>query len=158
MLEKHKIDFAVDSTTMQIKNNDIQKEELKEVDNIFISKKPLEIEDLKELEKQQLILGQENTTTSQNLIQLMKKYNVAIKPDIEIDTTELKIDATKSGLGIAYVMRESVKRELEDNTLYEVKLPIKLPTSIINLLYLKGQLTNIDKKFIRDYLKNNIKG
>lgn len=153
MLENHKIDFALDSTTMQIKNKDIEKEELKEIDNIFVSKEPLEFKDLKELEHQKLILGQENTTTSQTLVELMRKNNVIIEADLEIDTTELKVDATKLGIGIAYIMREAVKKEIENKTLYEVKLPIKLPSSSINLLYLKGQLSTADKKFIKDYLK-----
>ena len=72
---------------------------------------------------------------------------------MEIDITELKVDATKMGLGLGYVMRDSVKSELENKELYEVKLPIELPKSTVNLLYLKGQLTSIDKKFIKDYLK-----
>lgn len=153
LLENHKIDFALDSTTMAIKNKDIQKEEIKEIRNIFISKEPLNIKDLKELENMKLVLGLENTTTSQELIDLMKEYKVTIKPDLEIDITELKIDATKMGLGLGYVMKESVKDELKNKELYEVKLPIELPISKLNLLYLKGQLTSIDKKFIKDYLK-----
>ncbi len=153
LLENHKIDFALDSTKMPIKNKDIQKEELKKIDNIFISNSPLELKKIKELENKRLILGLENTNTSQELIELMKENNVTIKPDLEIDITELKIDATKMGLGLGYVMRDAVKNELKNGELYEVKLPIKLPSSTINLLYLKGQLTNIDKKFIKDYLK-----
>ena len=153
MLEKHKVDFILDSTTMEIKNKDIEKQALKSIDNIFISKEPLEIKDLKELEKKKLILGEENTTTSQELIQLMKCNNVNIVPDMEIDITELKVDATKMNLGLGYVMKDTVKNELKEKELYEVKLPIKLPSSTVNLLYLKGQLTNIDKKFIKEYLK-----
>lgn len=155
LLENHKIDFALDSTTMQIKNKDIEKEELELIENIFIANSPMKINDLKELEKSKLILGQENTTTSQQLIGLMRENNVNIKPDLEIDTTELKVDATKSGLGLAYVMRDAVKKELESKELYEVELPIKLPSSSLNLLYLKGQLAKVDKKFIKDYLKKD---
>ncbi len=153
LLESHKIDFALDSTTMAIKNKDIQREELKKIENIFISKAPLELKNLKELENMKLVLGLENTTTSQELTELMKKHEVIIKSDLEIDITELKVDATKMGLGLGYVMRDSVKSELENKELYEVKLPIELPKSTVNLLYLKGQLTSIDKKFIKDYLK-----
>lgn len=153
LLESHKVDFILDSTTMDIKNKDIQKEELVKINNIFISKEPLEIKNLKELENMKLILGLENTTTSQKLIERMKEKNVTIKPDLEIDITELKIDATKMGLGLSYVMRDSVKNELKNKELFEVKLPIELPTSSVNLLYLRGQLTNIDKQFIKKYLK-----
>jgi len=153
LLENHKIDFALDSTTMQIKNKDIKKETIKEIENIFISKEQLLIDNLKNLENQRLILGQENTTTSQKLVKLLQEYNVTIKPDLEIDTTELKVDATKLGLGIAYVMKDAVMKDLDNNELYKVELPIELPSSSVNLLYLKGQLSNADKKFIKDYLK-----
>ena len=153
LLENHKIDFALDSTTMTLKNKDIQREELKKINNIFISNSPLEIKELKELENMKLILGIENTHTSQELIELMKKNDVVIKPDLEIDITESKIDATKKGLGLGYVMRDAVKTEIENRELYEVKIPIELPSSSVNLLYLKGQLTSIDKKFIKEYLK-----
>lgn len=153
LLESHKVDFVLDSTTMDIKNKDIQKEELVKIKNIFISKKPLELRNLKELENMKLILGLENTTTSQELIERMKENNVTIKPDLEIDITELKIDATKMNLGLSYVMKDAVKNELANKELFEVKLPIELPSSSLNLLYLKGQLTSIDKQFIKKYLK-----
>lgn len=154
LLENHKIDFALDTTTMDIKNKDIVKEELENIQNIFISNKPLEIKKLKDLENMNVILGLENTTTSQELFELLKRYDVIIKPKVRIDITELKIDATKMGMGISYVMRDSAKKELDNGELYEVKIPIELPSSSLNLLYLKGQLTNIDNKFIKEYLKN----
>ena len=51
-------------------------------------------------------------------------------------------------------MRESVKKELENKELYEVELPIELPISKMNLIYVKEQLTEVDKKFIKQYLRN----
>ena len=73
---------------------------------------------------------------------------------MQYDITELRINATKRGLGIGYVMKESVKNELENKELFEIKLPIKLPVSKINLIYVEEQLTQADKKFIKNYLKN----
>ena len=73
---------------------------------------------------------------------------------MQYDITELRINAVKSGLGIGYVMKEAVKNKLENKELYEVKLPIELPISEINLIYIKEQLTQSDKKFIKNYLKN----
>ena len=48
---------------------------------------------------------------------------------------------------------EDVKKELENKELYEVELPIKLPKIKLNLVHLKGELTKVDKKFIKEYLK-----
>ena len=50
-------------------------------------------------------------------------------------------------------MKEAVKNELENKELYEVELPIELPKFKINLIYIKEQLTQADRKFIKEYLK-----
>ena len=50
-------------------------------------------------------------------------------------------------------MKEAVKKELEREELYEVEMPIELPIMIVNLIYLKGEMTRADKKFIKEYLK-----
>lgn len=153
LLEDHKIDFAVNSTSMNIKNKDIVKEELMEVENIFVSKKPTKINDIKEITNFKLVLGGEYTHTTQELINTLKEHGVSIKPNVEMDITELRISAAKKGIGISYVMKESVKEALKNKEVYEVKMPIKLPVSKINLIYLKEQLNKADKQFIKDYLK-----
>ena len=153
LLEEHKIDFAIDSTSMDIKNKDIIREELMEVENIFVSNNPLVIDDIKDLADYRLILGSEYTHTTQELVNSLKQYDVDIKPSAEIDITELRISAAKKGIGISYVMKESVKEDLKKKEVYEVKIPIKFPTSKINLMYLKEQLNKADKQFIKEYLK-----
>ncbi len=153
LLEDHKIDFAVDSTSMNIKNKDIVKEELMEVENIFVSKKPTKINDIKDITNFKLVLGGEYTHTTQELISALKEHGVSIKPSVEIDITELRVSAAKKGIGISYVMKESVKEALKNKEVYEVKMPIKLPVSKINLIYLKEQLNKADKQFIKEYLK-----
>ena len=42
---------------------------------------------------------------------------------------------------------------IKNKELYEVELPIKLPKIKLNLVHLKGELTKVDKKFIKEYLK-----
>ena len=153
LLEEHKIDFAIDNTAMTIDKTRICKEELKNMENIFISDKPVNIKDIKELEKLPIILGLEYTYTSRELLNLLKEYNVELNPKIKIDYTELKINEVKRGLGISYVLKEAVKKELKNKEIFEVTVPIELPTSKLNLLYLNGQLTKADKTFIRKYLK-----
>ena len=98
MLEEHRLDFIIDTTQVDTNYNNLVIEEIKEVQNIFISNKPIKIKDLKELESQKYILNFE--------------YSSTIK-----------------------------------------KLPIELPKSKINLIYIKEQLTQADRKFIKEYLK-----
>lgn len=154
LLENHKIDFAIDSTNLDIANKDIQLQELKVIDNIFISKEPLEITDIKQLENFEYILGAEYTATTKELMDTLKKVDVKIKQSVKIDITELRINAVKRGLGIGYVMKDAVEKELENQEVYEVKIPMELPKSKVHLINLKGHLSKADKNFIKEYLKN----
>lgn len=58
------------------------------------------------------------------------------------------------GIGIAYVLKEAAKKALNNKEVYEVKLPdfIKLPEANLDLVYLKGHLTKVDKEFINKFL------
>ena len=155
LLENHKIDFIIDSTQIDIPYTNIEKEEIKTIQNIFISKVPLKIKDIKELENLKYILPFEYTSTAKKLRACLNQYNISIEDNMEIDITELRRNAVKSGIGIGYVMKDAVENELKNNDIYEVELPIKLPTSKLNLIYIKGQLTKADKKFIKNYLKKD---
>lgn len=145
-LERHYIDFIIDTIQVDTNYNNIEVDELKEIKNIFISNKPLKIKKMKDLENQKYILNFEY----EKLKSILKQYDVEIEANMQYDMTELKINATKRGLGIGYVMKEAVKKELDKKELYEIELPIELPTSKINLIYIKQQLTPANKIFIKN--------
>lgn len=153
LIEDNKIDFAIDATHLNIDKANINIEEITIIPNIFISKKPLKIENLKELEKLKYILPFETTATYKELMQCLASNDVSIKSNTEMDITESRVGAVKEGLGIGYVMKQAVKEELEKEELYEVEIPLELPKSQINLIYMDGRLTKADKKFINEYLK-----
>lgn len=154
LLEENKIDFAIDATHLNINKPNIIIEEIVKIQNIFISKKPLKIEELKELEKLKYILPFESTATYKELTQSLMDKGIFIKSSTEMDITESRVGAVKEGLGIGYVMKQAVKEELKKGELYEVEIPLELPTSQINLIYIDGRLTKADKKFINEYLKS----
>lgn len=154
LLENHKVDFILDTTILDINNNQIVSEKIKDIENIFISNKPIKIKQLKDLENYNFILGLEYTSTSKRLVRKLKENGVHINSTLEIDITELKISAVKRGLGIGYVMKDSVQKELDNKELYNVEVPMELPKSTLRLSYLSGQLGKLDRKFIKDYLLN----
>lgn len=151
LLQNHEVDFAI--TDANIEKSNIEIEELLPIDHIFVSKAPLTITDIKEIENLNCILNLENTRTTRKLKETLQKFDVNIKADIISDATEVRVEAVKKNMGIAYVIKESVKKELKNKELYEVELPIELPKVKVNLMYLKGELTKVDKKFIKDYLR-----
>ena len=154
LMQSHEIDFAI--TDSEIENNNIESKELLTMNNIFVSKAPLMISDIKEIEKLNCILNLENTRTNKQLKKVLKENGINIKANMRCDATEVRVEAVKRNMGIAYVIKESVKKELNNKELYEVELPIKLPSIKLNLIYLKDELTKIDKKFIKEYIDKRI--
>lgn len=153
MLESHKIDFLID-TMLENKAKNIVLEDIKQIHNIFISKNDLKLETKEDFEKLDLILNYNFKSTNRNLVEIFKENNIKISPKIQFDKTEMIIDAVKRNLGIGFVMKEAVEKELASGELHEVKIPeIKYPDSVIQLIYINEELTNADKKFIKKYLK-----
>lgn len=151
LLKTHKTDFII--TDMLVDDSNIVIEELKEINNIFVSKEPIKINNLKELEKLKFIMNFEDKFSVKALKETLHKYDINIKSFMESDITEVRVEAVKRNLGIGYVIKDAVKKELEEKELYEVELPINLPTVKVNLIYVKGYLTKADKSFIKQYLK-----
>lgn len=154
LLENHKIDFIIDVVPVNMQTyNTIITEELKTLQNIFISKNPIKITDIKELEDYNYILNFDNTITASKLNEVLKEQNINLNCDIREDITESRITMVKKGLGVSYVLRDAVRDELKNNELYELKVPFELPKQKLNLVYIKNTLTHADKQFIKKYLK-----
>lgn len=152
LMKEHKLDFII-MDVVPTDDKDIVVEHLKTINNIFVSKEPLKINDIKELEELKYILNFDYTITTQKLMKALKEHGVSINANMECDTTEIRVASAKKGLGIAYVMKEAVKEEIRNQELFEVELPIELPSLSINLIYTKNQLSKVDKSFIKKYLK-----
>lgn len=153
LLQKHEVDFVILDVVPPEAKNEIKVKSLKIYDNIFISNTPMEINNIKQLEDYQYILNYENSVSTRELFETLKKCGVEIKAHIQADTTEMRIEAVKQGLGIGYVMRDAATDLIKNEEIYELKLPIELPKKKINLVYIEKYLTKIDKVFIKKYLK-----
>ena len=151
MLKNHEIDFIISDSNFE--NENVSIEEIKTMQNIFVSKTPITITDIKELERLNCILNIENTKTTKELKELLKKYDVNLTSTFVCDATENRVEAVKRNLGIGYVIKDSVKKELDNKELYEVKLPIELPKVKLNLIYIKGETSKVGKEFIKEYIK-----
>ncbi len=61
------------------------------------------------MKKLNCILNLENTRATKQLKELLKKYDINIKADMMCDATEVRVEAVKKNMGIAYVIKEAVK-------------------------------------------------
>lgn len=152
LLQLHKLNFIIDTSIPNTIYNNIETKFLKDFDTIFISNKKMEINNLKELENKKWILPFDYTGTRKRLDKALEKYNIYINSSMELDVTDLIIDAVKRNLGIGYVIKDAAKKELRNKNIYQINTDIKLPKTSIYLINLKGQLTKADKILIKEYL------
>lgn len=152
LLQLHKLNFIIDTSIPNTIYNNLETKFLKDFDTIFISNKKMIINDLKELENKKWILPFDYTGTRKRLDNILEKYNIYINSSMELDVTDLIIDAVKRNLGIGYVIKDSVKEELKNGIVYQIDTKIELPKTSIYLINLKDQLTKADKILIKEYL------
>lgn len=88
-----------------------------------------------------------------NLEQALANYNIDIKVGLAVDTTDLIISSVKRNLGIGYVVKETVKEEIKNKELRELKIECELPRLQLNLVYIKDYLSYPAKEFLEKYIK-----
>ncbi|WP_231634438.1 LysR family transcriptional regulator [Salinicoccus sp. YB14-2] len=77
---------------------------------------------LEQLTAHPLISFSETSSSRRFLNQLFQKQGMNVKPDIEVGSVELMIECAKIGMGIAFVTKELILEELENEELFEVYL------------------------------------
>ena len=79
----------------------------------------------------------------------LSSHQITMDNIIEINTMDLLIELAKIDLGIACVIKDFVKDELDDHTLTEVNLGRAIPKRKLGLVYKDDTImTNAMKKFI----------
>jgi len=84
----------------------------------------------------------------------LNKSNFFIEKIIEVSSMDLLIDFAKADLGIACVIKDFVKNELDIGLLKEISVGVKIPKRSIGFVYSKkAPLTDAMNKFINHYEK-----
>lgn len=89
---------------------------------------------LEEMLNYPIITFSETSSSRRFLDQLFQKKGLIMKPDIEVGSVELLIECAKIGMGIAFVTKELVAKELSEGELIEVHLNEKLEKRKIGLI------------------------
>ncbi|CAI6033509.1 HTH-type transcriptional regulator CynR [Cohnella sp. JJ-181] len=97
-----------------------------------------EVLSLEALLQYPIILFSRNSRARMTIAELFQSYGYSIKPEIEVGSVDLLIEFARRGLGISYVTREFVSKELEEGSLFEVKLEVPLPPSHVGLLTMRN--------------------
>lgn len=125
-------------------NKDLNIIPIVQVQDIFVGNKKYydltkEKNHLNDLKSFPLIFPSSSSNSRIYLNNFLKQYQIDLKPKLEVVSYNLIVDLIKSGFGIGYVTKEFIKNELENKSLYEIKIIPSIPKRTI-------VIATIDKK------------
>lgn len=148
-LEKHELDFVVDTSPINTTYNNLRIRPIYRLDTCFIkSKRNTDvIKKITDLEKECIIMPTPRSSLRKNLYKMLDSI-ADINPQLEYSTEELIVESVKRNMGIGYVVKGETLN-LEKDNIDIIDLNMKLPTIEINLVYIDSYLTPIAKSFIK---------
>lgn len=158
-LDKHKIDFIIDTAPINTNNMDLEIVKLSTANYAFICSKEKynkykNIKSISDLENIPLVLPVPGKINRKLLDELFLKNNIKPKKVINIHTSETILNAVENDLGIGYIISEIAKN---NSNLEILKIKESLPKIDIVLAFNKKFLTTAPKRFIEEYINLEIK-
>lgn len=156
LLENHEIDFVIDTSPICGSEKELTIEELINVDHVFVSlskDKYDSVTSIKDLKELPLILPVSRSSHRKRLNELALENGVVFNNVLSIETSEMIREAVLQGNGIGYILKDVIKKDVENGSLKILPIKEKLPFVTVNLVYIEKYLMSAPKEFIENYLK-----
>ncbi len=142
LLKKGSVDLAVVNLPEQREKN-LQVKNVKPLQYVFIAGKGFDhlrnkTLSLRDLTRYPLIMLEKQSTTRNFIDEFLAKQGVNITPEIELGSVDLLVEMAKIGLGISFVAKDYIERELAEKDIFALSIHEKIPQR--NL----GIVTNAD--------------
>ena len=156
MLKDGLIDMHILNLTNEETKNDFNIIKCKTITDCFVSNKPIKEKiSIKELNNYPLILQDKNSSTRKFLDDFANKYEITLKPKIEIGSYYLVSEFSRIGLGIGYVTKNYIKNNLDNKELFIVPIKEKIPSREIGILLNKNTTPNFSTKELIKIITQN---
>ena len=140
LLEDNKIDIGLIGKPENLKN--IHFDFLEEIEDIFVAAKDY-LRNLKArgiqkdhiLQSSTLMLLDKNNMTRQYIDDYLQENQIIIKDSIDISDMDLMIDFARIGVGVACVIKNFVREDLENGTLVEIPLGFPIHKREVGFAY-----------------------
>lgn len=140
LLEDNKIDIGLIGKPKNLKN--IHFDFLEEIEDIFVAAKDY-LRNLKArgiqkdhiLQSSTLMLLDKNNMTRQYIDDYLQENQIIIKDSIDISDMDLLIDFARIGVGVACVIKNFVREDLENGTLVEIPLGFPIHKREVGFAY-----------------------
>ena len=139
-------------------NKDLIITKVKEVQDILKKKKKYydlldKSNNLKNLKSYPLIFPNSSSNSRTYLNKYLKDNNADLKPKLEVVSYNLIVDLIKAGFGIGYVTKEFIKDELDNKSLYEIKITPSIPKRTIVIATMNKKDPNYSVKKLIEMIK-----
>ena len=107
--------------------------------------------DLRDIPNYPILMLENATNTTKEIINFLDSMNVKIVPEFEIGSVELLVEMAKNGMGIACIPRRYILDPLEKHELFEIKVTPSLPLRAIGVIVNKDSSSHTFavKEFLR---------
>lgn len=112
--------------------------------------------DIQEIIKYPLLLLEDLSNSRRYIDQYAKKNGVILEPIIELGSSDLLIDFARINLGLTFVIKEFTKKEIDNQSLFEIPLNPPIPKRSIGLVKLKNVALSHAAKGFTNLLKIQI--
>lgn len=161
LLKAGKIDFGI--INMPYYDEQLAFKNIMEVQDCFVAGEKFKnlsfkMQSVHEIVNYPLILLERNSNSRLYIDRYFESNAVSVTPDFELGNIDLLINFAKNDFGLACVIRNFIKDELDNGGLYEIKLIEKIPKRYVGVSWLKDvALTSAAKELI-DLLEYNEPG
>ncbi len=156
MLKDGLIDMHILNLTNEETKNDFNIIKCKTITDCFVSNKPIKEKiSIKDLNNYPLILQDKNSNTRKFLDDFTNKYEITLKPKIEIGSYYLVSEFSRIGLGIGYVTKNYIKNNLDNKELFIVPIKEIIPSREIGILLNKNTTPNFSTKELIKIITQN---
>lgn len=140
LLEENKIDIALIGRPEHLKG--INFDFLEEIEDIFVATKDYlhhlkarNVQNDQILQSSTLMLLDKNNMTRQYIDDYLQENQIHVKDSIDISNMDLLIDFARISVGVACVIKNFVKEDLENETLIEIPLGIPIHKREVGFAY-----------------------
>lgn len=140
-------------------NKDLILKPIVDVQDIFVgNKKYYDLTkgklNLKNLESYPLILPSSSSNSRIHLNKYLKENKCDINPKLEVVSYNLIIDLIKAGFGIGYATKEFISDELNNKSLYEIKIDNNISKRTIVIATINKKEPNYSSKKLIEMITN----
>lgn len=139
LLKKGSVDVSIVNIPAGGADKNLQVKKVRTIQDVFVAGNSFaHLKDrpvaLKELERYPLLMLEKNTTTRVFIDALLEKKGVHITPEIELGSVDLLIELAKIGLGISFVVKDYVEKELAGKDLFILNINEEIPKRHLGIM------------------------